>query len=337
MPIVALLILILSIVHPYGAIGSQQDLSEKTVPLLQVGGGIGFDDLGFSSNLNKVIVPGGQTGELYLIDPSSKAVTSIKGFSTQTDYQGGHSQGITSADEGVNFIVAIDRNAKTVNVVDPHHNSIITFAPLSGTPDYVRFIGDEVWVTEPSQERIEVFHLTKTNTLTHIADIQVPGGPESLIADTVRGKAYSNLWKNRTVVMDIVSHGIVEEWANTCAGSRGIALDQAKGFLVIGCAEGKAVVLDAKNHGRVLGNLSSGSGVDIISFNQRLRHVYLPGAKSATLAVLGVSEEGRLSLLGTTPTTPGAHCVTTDNQNNIWVCDPQKGQLLEFKDEWPAS
>jgi hypothetical protein len=27
-----------------------------------------------------------------------------------------------------------------------------------------------------------------------------------------------------------------------------------------------------------------------------------------------------------------AHCVVGDDQNNIWVCDPPRGQLLRFKD-----
>ena len=52
-------------------------------------------------------------------------------------------------------------------------------------------------------------------------------------------------------------------------GSRGIALDEKRGFLFAGCNEGKLSVLDL-NSGRRLGEASSGSGIDVIAYNQRL-------------------------------------------------------------------
>ncbi len=63
-------------------------------------------------------------------------------------------------------------------------------------------------------------------------------------------------------------------------------------------------------------------------------HLYLAGAKSATLSVLGVSLHGELTLLAAGTTAKGAHCVTGDRLNQIWVCDPDHGQLFLFKDEF---
>ena len=40
--------------------------------------------------------------------------------------------------------------------------------------------------------------------------------------------------------------------------------------------------------------------------------------------------------IGIIPTAKGAHCVTADDQNGVWVCDPQEGRLLFLKDS-PAS
>ncbi len=91
-----------------------------------------------------------------------------------------------------------------------------------------------------------------------------------MIIDHARGWAYTHLWEGKTVVIDVHTRAIVEQWPNGCSGSRGIALDEKRGFLFAGCAEGKAI--------------------------------------------------------------EGAHCTTGDNQGNIWVCDPQHGQLLLFKD-----
>ncbi len=65
-----------------------------------------------------------------------------------------------------------------------------------------------------------------------------------------------------------------------------------------------------------------GPGVDLIDYNPSLSHLYITGSKSATLSVLGVSTKGELFLLGIGQAANRAHCVTGDDQNNIWVCDP---------------
>jgi hypothetical protein len=73
--------------------------------------------------------------------------------------------------------------------------------------------------------------------------------------------------------------------------------------------------------------------VDIIDYDTTLTHLYVPGGKSATMAVMGVSGEGKLSLLGTLPTAVGAHCVAAANRS-VFVCEPMKGRLLVFQDRF---
>ena len=73
-------------------------------------------------------------------------------------------------------------------------------------------------------------------------------------------------------------------------------------------------------------------GPDVISYNPKLSHLYFTSSKNATLSVIGVSAQGKLSLLGKAPADKRAHCVVSDDQNNIWVCDPPRGQLLRYKD-----
>jgi hypothetical protein len=72
--------------------------------------------------------------------------------------------------------------------------------------------------------------------------------------------------------------------------------------------------------------------VDVIDYNAKLSHLYVPAAKSATMTVFGVSPAGKLSVLGTKTTVPGAHCVAADPNGNVFVCDPKKGRLLVFRD-----
>ncbi len=297
--------------------------------------GIGFDDLRFSVTLGKVLVPAGRTGSLVLLDPATRNVTAIEGFSAKKEYGGGHEDGVTSADDGSGWVFATDRTSGLLAVIDPGSRRIVSRSKLGGAPDYVRYVepAGEVWVTEPDSERIEIFHLLAgiPPVAVHDAFLSVPGGPESLVVDTRRGRAYTHLWNGKTVAIDVKARSIAATWENGCKGSRGIALDEARGFLFAGCSEGKAVALDVGT-GKLLSSVSSGSGVDVIDYNRKLSHLYLPGAKSATMAVLGVSAQGKLSLLGRRRTAPGAHCVAADGNGNVFVCDSKKGRLLVFRD-----
>ena len=69
-----------------------------------------------------------------------------------------------------------------------------------------------------------------------------------------------------------------------------------------------------------------------IDFDPTLSHFYLPGGKSATMAIISVSAEGKLTLLRTVPTAAGAHCAVTDRSGHVYVCDPKRGRLLVTPD-----
>jgi hypothetical protein len=87
---------------------------------------IGFDDLGFSSELHKVLVPAGRTGKLVLIDPVSRKLEEIGGFSSQSYVGGDKGQGVTSAAVGRGAIFTADRSEKTLDVVDPASKTILS-------------------------------------------------------------------------------------------------------------------------------------------------------------------------------------------------------------------
>jgi DNA-binding beta-propeller fold protein YncE len=297
------------------------------------GHGIGFDDLAFAPTLRKVMVPGGSTGKLALIDPDSQKIEIIGGFSERAGYSSGHGEGITSSDVGRGLVYVTDRSVRLLDVVDPQAKKIVATAPLASGPDYVRFVPatNEVWVTEPSAERIEIFTLSGTPIPipSHSGFIPVPGGPESLAIG--HSQAFTHLWRGKTLAIDLRTHKIVGRWPNACKGSRGIAIDEKRGFLFAGCHEGKVSVLDLKS-GRLLGEASSGAGVDVIAYDQKLAHVYLPGADSGTIAIVGISSSGAATVLKNAETVEGAHCVTADDRDQVYVCDPAHGKILVFKD-----
>ena len=304
-------------------------------------GGIGLDDLRFSPELHRVLVPAGRTGRLDLVDPSSRSVEVIEGFSRSASRERGHGEGTTSADAGGGFVFAIDRTDRTLVAIDPRTRQVVARTKLEGGPDYVRWVEPtgEVWVTEPSRDAIEVFGFQggASPTLIKAGRIPVPAGPESLVVDAANGRAYTNTFRDATIAIDVRAHAVTATWPNGCRGARGIELDAARGWVFVGCDEGKAVALDASHGGKIVGTAKTGDGVDGIAYSPQLSHLYVPAADAATVSVLGVGGQGELQPLGTIPSAPGAHCAAADDLSQVWVCDPRSGRLLTTPDRFPPS
>jgi DNA-binding beta-propeller fold protein YncE len=314
-------------------------LAAEPFPLPGGEGGIGLDDLAFAPGLRQVVVPAGRTGRIVLIDPKTRKAREIAGFKSTPAGNGAHDAGPTSADEGRGYLFAVDRTSKRLEVIDPAKGAIVAGAPLAGSPDYVRYVAttNEVWVTEPDKDGIEIFSLSnaKPPVPAHATFLSIPGGPESLVIDTRAKVGYANLWKSSTVVIDLAGRKIVQTWPNGCQGSRGLALDAPHQRLFVGCAEGGADLLHTGYRGTILDRFRFGNGTDIIAYNPTLSHLYVPASKTGQMAIVGVSKEGALKLLATADTAIGAHCAVADDQKQVWVCDPRGGRVLVVRDTLP--
>jgi DNA-binding beta-propeller fold protein YncE len=311
------------------------DAGGQAIVLPGAAPGIGFDDLRFSATLSSLLVPAGRTGNLDLVDPSSEAVSTVGGFSSQTAYSGDDTFGVTSADEGDGIVYAVDRTSKMLAVVDPRQKAVVAQAALASTPGYVRYAAAtrEVWVTEPSQSQIEVFALGATLTAapTHSAVIAVTGGPESLEIDGTAKRAYTNTG-TATVAIDLASHAIVNQWPNGCTTARGIALDSAHGWVISACQEGRVVVLDAQSGATLGQNANVGGGVDQIAYDAQSMRLYVPAAAAASVAVVALGSNGMPTLLGAVQATNDAHCAVTSGGGNVYVCAPAQGALVFERD-----
>ena len=315
---------------------------ENSIDLAKDSSGVRFDDLGFSKSLNKVVVPGGRTGKVFLIDPNTYQVSEISGLTVTKITEGkAPSGGSTSVDEGDGYFFVIDRSTRLVHIVDHTSLKILNSTQLSGPPDYVRFVSStkEVWVTEPGEhkEAIEIFKLSMKPkpTLEHTGFISIPGGPESLVIDEENKRAYTNIEEGKTavIVIDLKTREEVASWLNGYQGLRGLSLDKKRGLLFVSCNTGVIYALDIGEDGKVVGTATVPPGVDIISYNPVLSHLYVPSSKSGVLTVLNVSDTGVLSAqqqieLGYT----GAHSVTNDGVQ-AWIPDPNNGRILYIKDE----
>lgn len=326
-----LTLLALSSAAPIGAAGAGKPL---TVPLGEKN--LHLDDYYFDENLKKLVVPGGRTGKLLLIDPETRAVESLEVVPVSKDAPETAS-GLTTAHGGEGLIFTANRTDNRLYVMDPAIKKVIAKAQLASAPDIVRYVSAtrEVWVTEPKKNQIEVFSLSASTALRPIdprQELIIPsthGEYEFLQIDMKRKRAYSNQ-EDTTVAIELQSKKIVETWKNGCKSATGLALDAERGFLIVACREGRATVLDLKD-GRQLSSLKSGDGVDLIAYVPSRSLVYLPGAKSQTLAWAELSPAGELKAAGKpAATVKNAHCVAADPLGGAWVCDGASGALLYF-------
>ncbi len=318
------------------AFGASAPLAPQAVIKMPGGAhGIGFDDIGYVPQLQRVTVPAGTTGNLVLMDPVTHALTVIPGVSAAPKVKS-FREGTTSAVYAEGYLFASDHDPTELVTIDPKTHAVLGRTPLESGPDYVRYVArtHEVWVTEPGKAQIQVFKLAvdPRPMLTSETVIPIPGGPESLEIDDQRNRAYSNLWKDKTVEMALTTHKVLAEWPNTCKGSNGLAIDEARDHVFVACGEGKVVTLAPAEHGKVLASAPAGAGIDIISYSPKLHHLYVPGARAATLMIFEVATSGALKPVAKYKTAPHAHCVADDNAGHVFVCDPRAGAILAIDD-----
>jgi hypothetical protein len=276
-----------------------------------------------------------------LVDPDSLDVTAIPGFTVFDSYNGSDQQGVESADEGGGFVWAVDRAAFTLSVIDPAERAIVASTDLEHTePDYVRYAAStsEVWISNYGKGRLEVLTASGSDAPVHEAFVEVADGPEGLTIDETRGQVYTRYFGGEVAVIDLVTRELRAEWPTGCSGAHGIpVLDDAGARLFVGCSSAEAVVLDLDDDGAILDDYTLGSGATIMAYSPALRHLYLRGDGTATVAMLGVSSAGKLSLLGSVDATDKGHCMVADDSDHLWVCDWDNGRLLRFTDDFAAS
>ncbi len=317
------------------SVPAASSLSSRLLPI-RAGTPLDFDDMGYSTALDRILVPAAQSGALALIDPHTQALTRWNNVVPAGPVAPHEDAGTTSADTGAGLVFVSDHADREVVALSERTHRPVARAKLASSPDYVRYVAPlrEVWVSEPHKAQIERFavHGGAHPALVHVGAVPVKGGPESLVIDRRRMVAYSNQWGGHTLEISLRDPHVIARWSNTCRGSRGLALDAADGIVLVGCKEGRVVALDPAAHGRILGQAKVGAGVDIIAWNPALRHVYAPGARSATLTVLHMGSRGQLTRVAQAPAARGSHCVATDGRRHAYVCEPEQGAIRVYTD-----
>lgn len=299
------------------------------IALPAAGHGLALDDMAYSGELQRFIVPAGPSGKLYLIDPASNRITATVQAAPPAPHG---SQGIGSAVYGLGFIFAADRTRQILVVIDAGSRRVVARHDLAAPPDLVRYAASqkEIWVTEPGAGQIEIFriHPSAATVLSKRTTISVPGGPVSLAIDDERDMAYANLHTGTTAAIDLLQERITQRWPNTCRQSRGTALAEARGLLFVGCREGKVVSLDVAHGGTRIASMNVGKGIDNIAYDAVNNRLYVPAVAVRMLTVLSVAPSGHLEVAAKYRIGADAHCVVSNDSGQAYVCDPAHGRLL---------
>jgi hypothetical protein len=319
-----------------GGGGPPVDGGLLSIPLPGAPPGIGLDDLRFSGDISKVLVPAGRTGNLDLLDPSTGVLASVDGFSSSPTYSGDSTQGATSADEGNGLVYVVDRTSKKLSVADPKMLAIKQSVALAAAPDLVRYITStkEVWVTEPASQQIEVFTLPDDPTKsapTSAKTIPVSGGPEGLAVDADGGRAYTSSTASTTYTVDIAKRGVVSQWSNGCATTGDIVVDPSRKLLVVGCTEGRIVVLGVPS-GATLGSATVGAALDELAYDSTKGRVYAQSPTVGTMTVVDLSAVGTTTLRGSIGTVMGGRGTVATGGGSVYIGDPGMGRLVLVRD-----
>ncbi len=333
---------------------------------------VSFDDFTYDTQLRRVIIPAAETGQIALVDPTNQQFQLISGFSRQSD-TANPIIGATSAAVSGGYLYGLDRATRSIKTIQLSTARLISSTNVLAAPEVIRFISatNELWVTEKSLHQIEIFSVSDDDppVLQSTGVISVPNGPEGLAIDDLRGLAFTNRPdQSLTDVIQVMTHSVIAQWGSGCSSAKGMAIDENEGYLYLACEEGKLVVLDINNDGFQVTSQNFGGDLGAVAYNPNLHHVYLPSGASGVVAVFQLQKvlitpepthapelvsgadptatvgsslapdiKTSLRLLGTADTDINAKCVTSDEDNNIWVCDPNNGQVFIIHDEFPDS
>jgi DNA-binding beta-propeller fold protein YncE len=314
----------------------RSEVRPTIVPLANGSRGIGFDDVPYDRATNRLYVPGGRTGNLYEIDPAkARSSVLVSGFSKTSKFDGGHDFGVTSVSAGRGFLFATDRTSEKLSVIKLSTHSVVASAKLGASPDIVRYVAatNELWVTEPDSEQIEVLTGPSAGTATprHLSNIPVPGGPEALVIDDAHGFAYTNAGAE-TMAVDLTQHTVGDGWTSGCKTPKELALDPRRDLAINACNEGGAYAVDLAHGRKVVGHVATRGDVDFPGYAPSLRHLYISSGVARKVSVIAVAADGALTLLGTVPGALDSANAVADSGGNIWVPRPHTGDVMRIAD-----
>jgi hypothetical protein len=98
----------------------------------------------FDERLNRLIIPGGRAGVLFLMDPGTQKLDTLPIFDPESNDQSSTGAGVVSAARGAgisrDLLFVIDQNGPFLHAVDPGAGKIVDTEATEGLPELVRYI-----------------------------------------------------------------------------------------------------------------------------------------------------------------------------------------------------
>jgi hypothetical protein len=316
-----------------GAAGAAR-LTSRSFPLPGADGAASLDFVAYERANARVWVPVGSTGSVDVFDAAGGTFTRVDGFKTAEKEAHGkkRTMGPSSAAVGDGVVYVGDRASSEVCPIDVKTLKPGACIQLPSAPDCVAYVAAsrEVWVTTPGAHAVAILDASKPGSLKAKATIAIDGSPEGYAVDDAHGLFFTNLEdKGGTLAIDVKTRQVKATWNAGCGadGPRGVAIDAAHDFVLVGCTD-HVQVLDAAHDGARLGSLDAGSGLDNIEVLDGI--VYAAAGKSARLTVARIDDKGQLAVLAVGDTAEGARNSVADGRGNVYVPDSQGARLFVF-------
>jgi hypothetical protein len=319
---------------PSAAAAGALTFAARPLPLPGATGAVSLDYLASDRTAGRVWIPAGGTGSVDVLDTAPGTMTRIEGFATAEREARGQKRvmGPSSATLGLGVVYVGNRATSEICAIDASKLVRGGCVKLASAPDGLQYVGatKEVWVTTPRDKSLTILDASTPLQPSAKGTMSLAGEPEGYGVDEAHGTFYTNLEdKDRTLQIDARTRRVTADWPAQCGsdGPRGLALDLARGFVLVACTD-HVEVLDAAHGGALLSKLDTGGGVDNIDYLPASSRLYVAAGKAARLTVAHVDERGALSVVGSAPTADGARTVVVGADGAAYLVDPLHGAVL---------
>ena len=254
-----------------------------------------FDLLTFDGRRNLLYVAHTSNNAIDIVDTNGrKVLATIAGIS-------GVKQVALTADPDVVFASA--SASGEVMLIDTRAMKVLAKISVNGSPDAIDYdpAHDTAVVASVGAKELSVIDRT-THKVT--STIKLPGAPELLTVDPKGGRAFVSINdKDEVAVVDLVTSQVTELRGCDIKAPTGIAYDSDQGRLFV-ADRGLVSVIDVVID-KCLGSVDIGNGVDQITLNTHLHHLYTANGGSRNLSVIDTISLQPRGEVGTGPSGDG--------------------------------
>jgi DNA-binding beta-propeller fold protein YncE len=324
-----------------------QDFRVTRLQLPNASGVVALDYFAYERRHARVWLPASNLGVVAVIDAATDKITTVGGFGTgEVELLGKRRLlGPTSVAIGEGAVYIGNRGDSSVCVVDAETLTLVgckrigdPAAGLARAPDAVVYVAStkELWITTgapplgipAADNALLIMDAADPKHIKAKRTLALGASAEGYAVDNKRGLFYTNLEESgETVAIDVRRKKIVSRWRSGCAEPHGVALDEARRFLFVACAD-RVIALDVARN-KVLGSINTGDGLDNIDYAPGERRLYAAASVAGTLTIAKVDDRGAMNPVATLATAKGARSVIAAEGATAYIIDPVSGSILK--------